>query len=106
MILRLWRGWTTADLADAYDDVLHNDVAPGILAKRLDGLRSFDVWRRLPSEQDGEHEFLTAMRFEDMAAVERFAGGPTQSYVPQQAQSVLARFDDHSQHYELRHRHL
>lgn len=106
MILRLWRGWTTPELADAYDTILDTDVAPGILARDLDGLRSFEVWRRRPAEQTGEHEFLTAMVFDDMAAVERFAGGPTRSYVPPQARAVLARFDHHSQHYELRRRHL
>jgi hypothetical protein len=45
------------------------------------------------------------MVFEDMAAIERFAGGPTQSYVPPQARAVLSRFDLHSRHYELRQRH-
>lgn len=107
MILRLWRGWTDAEHVDSYDHVLDTDVAPGIVARGLDGLESFEVWRRLPSEVGDEHEFLTAMRFRDMTAVERFTGGdPHASYVPPQARAVLGRFDDHSQHYELRRRHL
>ncbi|MDQ3359448.1 MAG: antibiotic biosynthesis monooxygenase [Actinomycetota bacterium] len=107
MILRLWRGWTDAGHADAYDSVLDTNVAPGIVARELDGLESFEVFRRMPSELGGESEFLTAMRFRDMDAVERFTGGdPHASYVPPQARAVLARFDEHSQHYELRRRHI
>ncbi len=107
MILRLWRGWTDAEHADSYDRVLDTDVAPGIVARGLDGLESFGVWRRLPSEAGGEHEILTAMRFRDMGAVRRFTGGdPHGSYVPPQARAVLARFDEHSRHYEFQRRYI
>ena len=107
MILRLWSGWTSGHNTQAYDDVLNTEVAPGIVARDLAGLERFDVWRRLPQEEDGESEFLTAMWFEDMEAVARFAGGdPRSSVVPPSARRVLSRFEDHSRHYELRHRHL
>jgi hypothetical protein len=107
MILRLWRGWTTAERADAYDRVLDTEVAPGIVARELAGLERFEVWHRMPGERDGRHEFLTAMRFADMDAVAEFTGGdPRASVVPPRARAVLDGFDAHSQHYVLRRRHV
>jgi hypothetical protein len=107
MILRLWRGWTDLQRADDYDRVLDTDVAPGIVARNLDGLLSFEVWTRDPAEERGEREFLTAMWFADLDAVARFTGGdPRGSVVPPQARQVLSRFDEHSSHYRLRARHI
>ena len=46
------------------------------------------------------------MTFDDRAAVTEFAGpDPAASVVPPAARAVLARFDAHSQHYEVIHRH-
>ena len=107
MILRLWSGFTTPALASDYDRVLNTDVAPGIVAREIDGLERFEVWRRLASEEEAEREFLTAMWFSDLDAVARFTGGDARgSVVPPQARSVLERFDEHSRHYELRQRHF
>ncbi len=107
MILRMWSGFTTPDLAADYDRILNTDVAPGIVARTLPGLERFEVWRRLAGEETVEREFLTAMWFTDLDAVARFAGGDHQgSVVPPQARAVLEHFDAHSRHYELRHRHL
>ncbi len=71
----------------------------------MPGLHSLDVFRRLPEEDDGGSvETLTAMRFEDMAAVSRFVGGdPSGSVVPPEARALLARHDEHSAHYRLLH---
>jgi heme-degrading monooxygenase HmoA len=106
MILRLWSGFTTPAMAPDYDRILNTDVAPGIVAREMAGLERFEVWRRLTTEESTEREFLTAMWFKDQDAVARFTGGdPRSSVVPPQARAVLKRFDEHSRHYELRHRH-
>lgn len=107
MILRLWSGWTTPDNANTYDDVLHTEVAPGIVDRDIPGLTAFEVWTRHPGELKQEREFLTAMWFEDWASVADFTGGdPHESVVPPAARRVLSRFDAHSRHYDLRARHL
>lgn len=107
MILRLWSGWTTPGNADAYDRILDTEVAPGIVDRRLEGLSAFEVWTRIDSEVADQREFLTAMWFRDLAAVGEFTGGdPHASVVPPRARRVLARYDEHSRHYELRRRHL
>lgn len=106
MILRLWSGWTTIENADAYDEILHTEVAPGITDRGIPGLSAFEVWTRHHDEAEDEREFLTAMWFDDLAAVAEFTGGDAhQSVVPPRARAVLSRFEAHSRHYDLRARH-
>jgi hypothetical protein len=102
MILRLWRGWTATEASStAYRELLTGQIAPAILARGIPGLRDLTVWRRDPSELGGRGaEILTAMTFDDRDAIATFTGGdPTRSVVPEEARRVLARFDEHSQHY-------
>ncbi|MBM0204939.1 hypothetical protein JNW90_19120 [Micromonospora sp. STR1s_5] len=102
MILRLWSGWTEPALADAYDRLLTQDIAPAILARGVAGLRELRVLRRSPQELDPAEggEFLTAMTFTDFAAVSTFTGGdPSTSVVPPAARDLLGRFDRRSRHY-------
>lgn len=106
MILRLWSGWTTLEDAPAYDAILDTEVAPGIVDRRIQGLSAFEVWTRRGDESNDEREFLTAIWFDDLAAVREFTGGdPRKSVVPARARAVLSRFDAHSRHYDLRARH-
>ena len=107
MILRLWSGWTTDEAAAEYDQLLSTDVAPRIVDRGLPGLSAFEVWTRRRDEGGGGREFLTAMRFADLDSVAEFTGGdPHRSVVPAVARRVLARYDDHSRHYDLRARFL
>ncbi len=102
MIIRLWHGWTAPENADAYAQLLDQQVVPGIVERRVPGMRHVDILRRRDAEQEGEHEFVTLMAFDDWTAVEAFAGpGGTTSVVPEAARALLSRFDAHSQHYEL-----
>jgi hypothetical protein len=102
MILRLWRGWTSTEATStAYRELLTGQIAPAILARGIPGLRDLRVWRRDPGELGGPGaEILTAMTFDDRDAIATFTGGdPTRSVVPEEARRLLARFDEHSQHY-------
>ncbi len=107
MIIRAWSGWATPEHAAAYDELLNGTIAPGIVDRRIPGLRELAVARRLPTEEtDGDAHFLTLMTFDDWAAVQEFAGtDPSGSVVPPAARALLARHDAHSQHFEFRHRH-
>ncbi|HSR32884.1 MAG TPA: antibiotic biosynthesis monooxygenase [Anaerolineae bacterium] len=100
MIARIWHGWTTLDNADAYENLLKTEIFPGIAAKGVQGYRGIQLFRH-PSGQ--EVEFLTIMWFDSWEAVKQFAGEDHErAYVPPKARAVLARFDDSSQHYEVR----
>lgn len=102
-IVRIWHGWTTPSNADAYQELLNDTIAPGIMARSIPGVRSLDVLR---NDGEDEVEFITVMTFDDWEAIEAFAGpGRTGSVVPPAAQALLARYDAHSLHYEVVARH-
>ncbi len=100
MILRIWHGWTTPEKADTYENLLKTEIFPGIAAKTIAGYRGIELLRR---PLQNEVEFITIMRFDDLQAVKDFVGEDYETvYVPDKARQVLSRFDDLSQHYELR----
>ena len=72
MIGRLWRGWTTTENADAYEELLRTRILPGI--HRVDGYRGAYLLRR---DVDEGVEFTTLTFFESMDAVRAFAGRNT-----------------------------
>jgi hypothetical protein len=71
MIVRLWRGWTTAANADAYEELIRSTIFPGILDRGIDGLFRLDLYRRAG---EAETEFMTTMWFTNHEAIARFAG--------------------------------
>ena len=101
MIGRIWHGWTRPENADRYERLLKEEIFPGIAAKQVQGYKSIQLLRR--SSGNDEVEFITIMWFESWQAVKRFAGDDHErAYVPPKAREVLERFDERSQHYEIR----
>jgi antibiotic biosynthesis monooxygenase (ABM) superfamily enzyme len=102
MIGRVWHGWTSPENADTYEALLKSEIFPGIFAKSVPGFERIDLFR---SDLGAEVEFMTIMWFASWEAVKAFAGEDHEkAYVPASAQAVLARFDERSQHYEIRAR--
>jgi hypothetical protein len=100
MILRLWRGWTTPENADRYEELIQQTIFPGILARTTARLEGLELFRR---PIGGEVEFMTLMRFASWDAVKAFAGPNWEvSVVPPAARAVLARFDEKPAHHERR----
>ena len=100
MISRIWRGWTATHNADAYEALLKAEIFTGIIERGITGFRGIDLLRR---EQDQTVEFVTIMWFDSLEAVKQFSGEDYErAYVPSKAREVLARFDERSQHYEIR----
>jgi hypothetical protein len=100
MIARIWHGWTTPENADIYENLLKAEIFPGIASKNVAGYRQIQLFRR-PIE--AEIEFITIMWFDSWDAVKQFAGeNYEKAYVPPKARKVLSRFDERSQHYEIR----
>jgi antibiotic biosynthesis monooxygenase (ABM) superfamily enzyme len=103
-IKRVWHGWTTAENAAAYEQLLHDQIFPGIEAKQISGYRSIELWRR---DLADEVEFSTIMTFDALQNVIDFQGDDYErSYVPEAAQKILKRWDDTSSHYETRESRL
>lgn len=101
MISRIWHGWTTPENADAYEALLRTEIVAGIQDREIPGFREIQVLRR---ERGSEVEFVTVMWFDDLDAVRDFAGEDYEvAVVPEAARRLLARFDERSRHYEVRH---
>lgn len=100
MIARVWHGWTAVVNADAYESLLRREVFVGISQRRIPGFIDIQLLRR---PAGAEVEFITIMRFDDLDAVKRFAGEDYEAaVVPVTARAILSRFDERSQHYEVR----
>ncbi len=100
MIARIWHGWTTPDNADAYEALLNEEIFVGIKKREIQGFKDIQLLRRRVGD---EVEFVTIMRFESLDAVKEFAGDDYEAcVVPPSARKVLKRFDERSQHYEIK----
>jgi heme-degrading monooxygenase HmoA len=100
MISRIWHGWTAPDDADNYEALLKQEIFVGIKDRHISGFRSIQLLRR---ELGTEVEFITIMVFDSLDAVREFAGKDYEAaVVPGKARALLSRFDERSQHYEIR----
>ena len=103
MIGRIWHGWTKLENADKYERLLKEEIFPGIADKKVPGYRGIQLFRR--PVDNNEIEFITIMWFDSWDAVKQFSGEDYErAYVPAKARGLLARFDERSQHYEVKER--
>jgi len=100
VISRIWRGWTTRENADKYEAMLKEEIFVGIQNRHIRGFKGIQLLRREAGE---EVEFVTIMLFDSLGAVREFAGEDYEmAVVLEKARAVLSRFDERSQHYEMR----
>lgn len=100
MISRIWHGWTTRGNADIYEALLGEEIFVGIRHRNIPGFRNIQLLRR---DVGDEVEFVTIMEFDSLDAVREFAGEDYEAcVVPPKARAVLSRFDQRSQHYDVR----
>ena len=102
MIGRIWHGYTTFENADIYENLLRNEIFNGIRDRNISGFQEIQLFRR---DLNNEVEFITIMWFDSIEAIKAFAGDDYEvAVVPPKARAVLLRFDERSQHYEVRER--
>jgi antibiotic biosynthesis monooxygenase (ABM) superfamily enzyme len=100
MISRIWHGWTTPANADTYEALLKSEIFVGISERQISGYHGIQLLRRQAGD---EVEFVTIMLFDSIDSVRTFAGEDYEAcVVPPAARQVLKRFDERSQHYEVR----
>jgi antibiotic biosynthesis monooxygenase (ABM) superfamily enzyme len=96
VITRLWRGWTTPENADAYEQFLLRRLFPSMRA--IAGFRGADVLRR---PDGGEVAFVTLTRFESIDSIRGFAGDDFEVPVLEpEAIALLSRYEDRASHFE------
>ena len=72
----------------------------GIQNRKIHGFNGIQLLRR---EVGQEIEFVTIMLFDSIDSIREFAGKDYEvAVVPENARAVLSRFDERSQHYEIR----
>ncbi len=99
MISRIWRGWTSRENADAYEELLRTEIFVGIAQRSIEGYRGIHLLRR---DMDDGVEFVTIMWFDSLDAVRAFAGEDYEvAVVPPKARQLLSRFDSRSAHYQV-----
>jgi len=100
MISRIWHGWKTPGNADKYEALLKEEIFVGIQNQQIQGFKGIQLLLR---EVGQEIEFVTIMMFDSLDSIREFAGEDYEvSVVPEKARAVLSRFDERSQHYEIR----
>jgi heme-degrading monooxygenase HmoA len=98
MITRMWRGWTRAEDADAYEQFLLDELFPAMRA--IEGFVSADVLRRADGD---EVAFVTLTCFASLDAITAFAGEDYETPVLEpRALELLSRYEQRAVHYETR----
>ena len=70
MIIRTWHGWTAHQYADAYEELLQEEIFVGITARNIHGLRDIKLLCR---QLEAKVEFITIMSFASIASETRKA---------------------------------
>jgi heme-degrading monooxygenase HmoA len=100
MISRIWHGYTTHSNADAYESLLKEEIFVGIGDRNIRGYRGIHLLRR---DVGDAVEFITIMWFDSIDAVRQFSGEDYEkAVVPAKARALLSRFDERSQHYDVK----
>jgi heme-degrading monooxygenase HmoA len=100
VIGRIWHGYTTPENANTYEELLSSEIFLSIRDRHIDGFQEIQLFRR---DLDHEVEFITIMWFDSVEAIKAFAGDDYEvAVVPPKARAVLLRFDERSQHYQVR----
>lgn len=99
-IIRTWKGWTTRENADIYENLLINEIFPEVQKKGMKGLEKVSISTQSKKE---EVVFLLILQFDSLDAVKTFAGENYEiAYIPEKAKRVLLRYEETAQHYEFR----
>ena len=98
MIARIWRGWTTAEHADAYEKLLRDVVYPGL--QNIKGYQGGYIFRQ---DSKDETEFVAVNLFDSLDAVKAFAGPEYEVPVFEpEARRLLSRVEPIARHYDVK----
>ncbi|MDC0000472.1 antibiotic biosynthesis monooxygenase [Porticoccaceae bacterium] len=97
MIERTWRGIANIETASQYIEHLKKHTFPKV--RKISGNLGAKVLKR---DLNNQVEFLVVTTWTSMAAIKAFADRDIESaVVPEEAQAVLAEYDESVRHYEL-----
>lgn len=98
MIARIWHGWTKRADAEAYEQMLRNEIFPSIAARNIEGYHGAELFI---CEDADEVEFVTLLRFDSINAVKEFAGSDaSKPVIYPKAERLIERIDQ-ARHYRI-----
>jgi len=98
MIARIWHGWTKPADAEAYENMLRDEIFPSIAARNISGYHGAELLIR---EDGNEVEFVTLLRFDSMDAVKEFAGADeSKPVIFPKAEALITRMEQ-ARHYRV-----
>src|SRR2546423_14070618 len=98
MIARMWHGWSKRRDARAYEEMLRDEIFPGIAQRNIQGYHGAELFVR---EDGDEVEFVTLLRFDSMDAVREFAGADeSKPVIFSKAERLIARME-RARHYRI-----
>ena len=81
--------------------MLKEEIITGIKRRKIKGFIDIDLLVRKLAD---EVEFVTIMRFDSLDSIKEFAGNDHEmAVIYPDAKPLLLRYDERSQHYEIRH---
>jgi hypothetical protein len=100
MIARVWRGWTSKQNADAYENLLRETIIPSFT--KITGYRGGTIYRAA-ADQD-KIEFMITNYFTSLDTVKAFAGQEDYAVavIEPEARELLSRTESHAKHYEIK----
>lgn len=97
MVVRIWRGQSTPENADAYFKHVTEKVFPSL--KEIQGHQGAYLLQR---ETGGQVEFLAVTLWDSLEVIRQFAGDDAETAIVEPAAKVvLSDFDDFARHYDL-----
>ena len=98
MIARVWKGWTKAEDAGAYEKLLREVVYP-----ELQAIKGYHGGYILRHDSKDETEFVAVNFFESLDAVKAFAGPDYEVPVFEpEARRLLSKVEPIARHYDVR----
>ena len=98
VIARIWHGWTKLADAETYENMLRDEIFPGIAARNIKGYHGAELFIR---EDENETEFVTLLRFDSMDAVKEFAGSDEiKPVIFPEVEKLLTRMEP-ARHYRI-----
>lgn len=100
MIARVWRGWTSPENADAYEDLLRKTILPSFT--KIKGYVGGTIYREV--EKNHDVEFVITNFFTSLDAIKEFAGQEDYrvAVIEPEAKELLRKVEPTAKHYEVR----
>ena len=97
LIARIWRGWTTAENACAFEHKLENEIFPAFARKNMKGFKGAQL---LKNQHGNEIEFTTIMWFDSLLSLKNFAGEDYEAaHIDADVEPLMLRYDTRSAHH-------